>query len=99
MEKNKIFKFDIGDKVSVLSNDPPGHIRTPSYLRGKKGVIEIRHGFFRDPEKLALGKPGLPKIALYLVKFSQKDVWDSYNGSEKDTIAADIYEHWLELDN
>ena len=41
--------------------------------------------------------PGLPKKALYLVKFKQKDVWESYEGSDKDSIAADIYEHWLKL--
>tara|TARA_Y100001970_G_scaffold286686_1_gene409485 strand:+ start:1301 stop:1600 length:300 start_codon:yes stop_codon:yes gene_type:complete len=99
VRENKIFKFNVGDEVLVLDHDPPGHIRTPSYLRGKKGIIEFKHGIFRDPEKLALGKPGLPKRALYLVKFKQKDVWDSYNGPENDTIAADIYEHWLKLYN
>ena len=99
MEISKIFKFDVGDKVEVLNYDPPGHIRTPNYLRGKFGVIESKQGIFRDPEKLALGKPGLPKKPLYLVTFFLRDIWESYNGNERDTIAADIYEHWLKLND
>ena len=67
------------------------------YLRGKKGVVEVRQGIFKDPEKLAYGKPGLPKKPLYLVKFLQNDIWETYNGFKNDTVVADIYEHWLEF--
>ena len=91
-----IHSFSVGDKVRVVKLDPPGHIRTPFYLRGKKGIIEHIHGSFKDPEKLAFGQPGLPKRILYLVRFFQLDIWNDYKGSSKDSLIADIYEQWLE---
>ncbi len=90
------FRFAVGDKVRVLAGDPPGHIRTPSYIRGKTGVVEERWGEFRNPEELAFGKPGLPKRPLYLIRFNQAEVWPGYKGPAADTVSADIYEHWLE---
>ena len=33
---------------------------------------------------------------LYEVKFAPSQVWSQYGGSAKDTIIADIYDHWLE---
>jgi len=66
-------------------------------LRGKVGIVMAKQGIFKDPEKLALGKPGLPKRPLYLVKFLQKDLWESYQGFNKDALVADIYEHWLDI--
>jgi len=90
------YGFTPGQKVRVKTGDPPGHIRTPTYLRGKEGVIEDRQGAFRNPEELAFGKPGLPKKHLYLVRFRQQDVWPDYLGPKADTLCADIYEHWLE---
>ena len=90
------YRFAVGDTVRVLTGDPPGHIRTPSYVRGKTGVVEQRWGEFRNPEELAFGKPGLPKRPLYLIRFRQAEVWPGYKGPAGDTLAADIYEHWLE---
>lgn len=90
-------QLSLGMRVRVRDGDPPGHIRTPFYLRGKIGVIEAQHGIFRNPEKLAFGKPGLPKKALYLVRFRQVEVWPDYTGPPSDSLTADIYEHWLQL--
>jgi nitrile hydratase beta subunit-like protein len=78
--------------------DPPGHIRTPFYVRGKPGWIERCHGSFPNPEQLAYGKDGLPPKPLYLVGFKQADLWDRYAASPRDTLYVDIYEHWLEPD-
>ena len=33
-------RFKPGDRVAVRVADPPGHIRTPWYIRGHTGVIE-----------------------------------------------------------
>ncbi len=90
--------FKVGQRVLVKEGDPPGHIRTPFFLRGKPGTIETIHGEFRNPEELAYGKDGLPKKPLYLVRFLQKDVWPDYGGAPSDTVCADIYEHWLDAD-
>jgi nitrile hydratase len=87
--------YSPGDKVRVLETHPPGHRRTPFYVRGKTGVIERSCGDFPNPEELAYGFDGLPRKTLYRVRFSQKDVWPKYDGPAVDTVDVDIYEHWL----
>jgi hypothetical protein len=72
-----------------------GHIRTPAYVRGQTGRIEALQGSFPDPERLAYGADGLPPVPLYLVRFRQSELWPGY-GSAKDSLALDIFEHWLE---
>ena len=88
-------KFKPGDRVTVRFEDRPGHIRTPWYIRGKTGWIERVHGEFLNPESLAHGRDGLPRRTLYLVAFSQTDVWAEYQGS-RDKLLVDLYEHWLD---
>jgi hypothetical protein len=88
-------RFKAGDPVMVLRRFPPGHRRTPSYIRGKSGVIERICGAFANPEELAYGFDGEPKKVLYRVRFLQKDVWPDYRGAANDVIEMEIYEHWL----
>ena len=89
--------FRPGDPVRVKAQNPPGHIRTPRYVRGKTGWIQAVHGDFRNPESLAYGGDGLPMRTLYFVGFNQSDVWGSrYHGAPGDKLFVDIYEHWLE---
>ena len=88
-------RFKPGDRVAVRREDRAGHIRTPWYIRGKTGRIERVYGAFLNPESLAYGRDGLPKRTLYLVAFSQGDVWERYLGSE-DKLLVDIYDHWLD---
>jgi nitrile hydratase len=97
-------RFKAGDKVRVADRWPEQgpmrvHIRTPHFLRGQAGVVERVLGEFPNPEKLAFGKPGLPKIPLYMVKFSEASLWAKGGFRPQDTLTADIYEHWLERDD
>ena len=90
--------FATGSRVRVKADSPPGHVRTPAYVRGKLGWIERIHGDFRNPEDLAYGRDGLPRRALYMVGFRQSDLWGPrYVEQQDDTLYVDIYEHWLEL--
>ncbi len=88
-------RFEIGACVKVRVAFPPGHVRTPYYIRGHRGVIESIAGLFADPEELAYGRPGLPKKPLYRVRFRQNELWPAYAGPATDTTVVDIYEHWL----
>ena len=88
--------FAPGDRVRVASRPVLGHCRTPWYLRGKPGEVAVVLGRFRNPELLAYHKPGLPALALYKVRFRQRDLWSRYAGAADDHLEADIYEHWLE---
>jgi hypothetical protein len=84
-----------GTQVRVRDDYPPGHIRTPVYVRGKEGVVMRAFGSFPNPETLAIGRDGLPKKMLYEVRFKQKDLWPDYAGPASDCVDIDIYEHWL----
>src|SRR5690606_7365444 len=92
-------RFKAGDRVVVREGWPPGHVRTPAYLRGRRGVVLRIFGAFPNPEELAYGKPGLPPRTNYWVQFTMHEIWggDGQYGPA-DTIAAEIYEHWLEPD-
>ncbi len=89
-------RFNVGDPVQVKRAYPPGHRRTPAYIRGKRGVIERICGTFPNPEELAYGFSGEPKRVLYRVRFRQKEIWPSYGGPEGDSLDLEIYEHWLD---
>ncbi len=56
------YRFAIGDRVRVKALYPPGHVRTPVYIRGKQGVITAQHGHFPNPEQLAYGRDGLRRV-------------------------------------
>ena len=81
--------FNIGDRVRVARAYPPGHVRTPAFLRGRQGVIVRHFGSFGNPERLAYGMNGRPKLNLYQVLFQMAEVWqgDGEYGP-KDSVTA-----------
>ena len=83
-----------GTPVRVRVMMPPGHVRTPAYLRGKTGRVERVLGPFGNPEQLAYGQPA-ERLPLYRVRFRMGDVWPDAPVPE-DTLDAEIYAHWLE---
>jgi nitrile hydratase subunit beta len=89
-------RFREGDRVKVREAYPIGHVRTPYYVRGKRGVIERVCGSFPNPEELAYGRPGLPAQPLYRVRFQQRGIWPDYSGQAHDELELEIYQHWLE---
>ncbi len=91
-------RFAPNDNVTVRRAFPPGHVRTPYYIRGMTGTIAQVLDSFANPEELAFGRDGLPKRPLYRVRFAQSRVWPNYSGSAGDTIDVELYEHWLELE-
>ena len=88
-------RFAVGDTVQVRRAYPPGHLRTPFFIRGKRGVVDALPGTFANPEELAYGRSGTPSQQLYRVRFWQFEVWSDYVGPTADSIFVDIYEHWL----
>jgi len=88
--------FQRGDRVTVRSAHPPGHVRTPTYVRGQSGVIERLCGAYPNPEELAYARSGLPAQPLYRVRFRQTDLWADYAGVASDTVDVEIFQHWLQ---
>lgn len=89
-------RFNPGQRVRVLDKVTAGHVRTPRYIRGKRGVVERICGEFRKPEELAYGLYDGEREPLYRVRFAQREVWPDYAGAPEDTLDVEIYEHWLE---
>lgn len=83
------------ERVRVRADMPPGHIRTPAYLRGKIGEIERKLGPFPNPEQLAYRHRG-EALPLLRVRFTMAEVWGAQAETPTDTIEAEIYAHWLE---
>ena len=95
MGMQQVAEFVSSQTVRVRTDIPPGHVRTPYYLRGKTGVIERTLGPFPNPEDLAYGVPAQP-LQLLRVRFAMKEVWGHAAERPNDTIEAEIYAHWLE---
>jgi nitrile hydratase len=85
-----------GDTVRVRRAFPPGHIRTPAYIREASGVIERDCGDCVNAEERAFGRSGLPELPLYRVRFKQREIWPDYQGAEGDSIEIELYANWLE---
>lgn len=87
-----------GSRVRVLDGPSVGHVRTPSYVKGKSGVVAGLHGSFRNPETLAFGGDGQPLQPLYYVGFRLHDLFPGAAAPAGDTVYLDLYEHWLEAE-
>jgi nitrile hydratase len=81
--------------VRVKDWFPPGHVRTPFFLRGKVGVIERELGAFENPEQRAYRQQADMR-KLVRVRFTMAEVWGDGAETPTDTLDAEIYEHWLE---
>ena len=88
--------YPVGSRVRLATLNPPGHVRTPWYLRGKTGVIERDLGLTGDPEALAYGETEGARIRLYRVRFDMEEVWGEGAERAADTLDAEIFETWLE---
>jgi nitrile hydratase len=90
-------RFAPGAPVLVRNDWPetrgPVHIRTPHYLRGRRGRIVRKLGAFPNPEDLAFGRPAAT-VPLYHVAFDPASVWP--DAQHRDELLVEIFEHWLE---
>ena len=89
-------RFRDGQRVRVRVAHPPGHVRTPFYVRGHTGVVERLCGIYNNPEELAYGRSGQPAQPLYRVRFAQRELWPDYTGPATDSVDVEIYQHWLD---
>lgn len=100
--------FAKNDTVRVKSFDfactwRKPHLRTPGYIFGQRGVVEEFVGCYANPELVAFADPKVasPKCRLYRVRFLMRDIWTP-KGADfggEDSITAEVYEPWLELDD
>jgi hypothetical protein len=81
-------RFKEGERVRVRLSSTGANPRTPTYLRGKTGVIAELHGATYAPHDHRGVYP-----YLYTVAF---DVSEVSGKSTKDKILVDLTEEWLE---
>lgn len=86
----------VGRAVRVRAFDPPGHVRTPWFLRGRTGVVAAKVAEHRDPEHLAYGRRDGPAVPVWRVRFDLVALWPDYRGGPADSVTADLFETWLE---
>ena len=80
-------RFHVGDRVQVKEMTPAGNPRTPTYVKGKNGVVAALHGTMANP----LDHRGVyPPLCSVL--FSVLDV---FGGTSSDTLSVDLHEEWL----
>jgi len=89
-------RFAVGQRVRISDRTPPVHHRVPSYAKGHVGVIERVCGLHGEPEKFIRGD-GKPAQRLYRVRIPQTSLWQAYDGTDRDNLEIEIFEHWLEL--
>lgn len=88
-----------GTRVRVAERPSVGHVRTPWFVKGKRGVVAGLRGSFRNPETLAFGGDGQPLQPLYHVGFAREELFPGRPGAAPgDTVYLDLYEHWLEAE-
>jgi hypothetical protein len=81
-------RFAVGEAVRVRTEVPDGNPRTPEYVRGKRGVIDVVHGTMANP----IDHRGVYPT-LYTVRFVIKDL---FGGAVEDILRVDVHEEWLE---
>ena len=87
--------FDVGQRVRIHDRTPPVHHRVPSYVKGQVGIVERVCGLHGEPEKFIRGD-GNPRQRIYRIKIQQENLWREYQGSSRDLLEVEIFEHWLE---
>jgi hypothetical protein len=87
-------RFSVGDRVRTKVDNPDGHTRIPTYMRGRQGRVEAIPGefLFSDAEAKGIRNVRQP---LYTVAFSATELWGS-DADPNQTVAADLYESYLE---
>jgi nitrile hydratase len=89
-------RFASGARVRVKALHPPGHCRTPFYTRGRVGTVLGLADRQPNPEELAYGRNGLPRLAVYRVRFPFAELWPDHTATLGDAVVVDLFEPWLE---
>jgi len=89
-------QFKTGERVRIANRVTVGHVRVPTYVRGKIGIVDRELPEFLIPEDDAFGRPKGRTRPLYIVRLRMSDLWSDYRGSSGDTLELEIFENWLE---
>jgi nitrile hydratase len=87
-------RFAPGQDVRVRRMHPPGHTRSPRYVRGAVGSVKAVRGADRLPDLAVDGRQVEPE-PVYSVAFDSRELW----GPDEEaswTVLLDLWESYLE---
>ena len=86
-----------GDAIRIRERKPVGHYRVPTYLRGKKGVVElVIEPTAVDNEEEGFGRNAGSRRHYYRIALPMTEIWSNYAGSAKDSLHIEVFESWIE---
>lgn len=88
--------FSVGEEVRAKVINPRTYVRLPTYLKGRRGVIDAHYGSFPHPEDLARGQIDGPGAHTYRVRFSAEELWGPDAEDPGDSLCVDLFENYLE---
>jgi nitrile hydratase subunit beta len=88
--------FKPGDKVQVLNEFVPGHVRLPAYIRGKIGVVVAISPAYPFPDAHAHGVHATDEPT-YDVRFDSHDLWGADCDAAK--VHVGVFESYLQAVN
>ncbi len=89
--------FEVEARVRTRAQRQGGHTRLPGYLQRKPGVVARVLGAFAFSDERAASAGIARNEVVYTVVFNGRDVWGP-QAAAGDTIAADLFEAYLEPD-
>ena len=86
-----------GDPIRISVRYPVGHYRVPTYIRGKRGVVEavIERALVNNEEE-GYGRNAGALGYYYRVAVPLAELWPGYAGSAADSLRIEVFETWLE---
>jgi hypothetical protein len=88
-------RFNVGDRVRVKNLPNLFYTRTQMFVRGASGMIAARTYEDLIPEDEAWNRDAAQREQFYIVRFRQKDLWESYP-FDNDTLQTEFPDRWLE---
>ena len=86
-------RFSVGDRVKVRTDNVPGHVRMPGYIRGKAGVVVGESPAYPFPDAHAHGVEAADEPT-YDVRFSVEDLWP--NSADPAFVHVGVFQSYLE---
>jgi nitrile hydratase subunit beta len=89
--------FKPGDAIRIRERKPVGHYRVPTYLRGKKGLVElVIEPTAVDNEEEGFGRNAGSRRHYYRIALPMTEIWPDYIGSPNDGLRIEVFETWIE---
>ena len=85
--------FECGDRVRVRADHVSGHVRMPSYIRGKTGVVVKQSPLYPFPDAHAHGVPSEDEPT-YDVRFASRDLWP--DAADEAWVHVGVFQSYLD---